>query len=207
VIGVFKDFVYNNPSGVIAPMMVFLSTQNMSRLYVKIDNNDSWTETISSIEKAIKQVSPDMTFDFRFTTDEYQANLEELSNVGLMVSIFGGMTILISCLGLFGLSGFIDERRSKEMSVRKVFGADSLRVLVSLSSDILKPVVIALLIVIPFSVWIAGMALERFVYHVSLHWWMFAQAGIMVLLVALAVVLYHGWRTANESPAARLKSE
>jgi putative ABC transport system permease protein len=206
VIGVFRNFVYNNPSGVISPMMIFL-TKDIHKLYIRIDNNNSWTETIAAIEKSVKQASPDLAFDFRFTSDEYQSNFEEVSNAGLMVSIFGGITIFISCLGLFGLSGFVAERRSKEMSIRKVFGADSMRVLLSLSSDILKPVVVALLIVIPVSVWIAGMLLEEFVYHVSLQWWMFAQAAFAIVAVATAVSLYHTWRTAGENPSVRLKSE
>ena len=207
VIGVFKDYVYNNPSGVISPMIVFLSPHSAHNLYVRIDNNDSWTETVASIEKAVKKISPDLEFEFHFTSDEYQWRFEEMSNVGLMVSIFGGMTIFISCLGLFGLSGFIAERRGKEMSIRKVFGADSIRVLLSLSADILMPVVIALLIVIPLSVWAGGVLLEQFIYRVQLKWWMFAQAGVVVVIIAFLVVLYHGWRTASENPSVRLKSE
>lgn len=206
VIGVFKDFVFNNPSGIIAPMMVSLS-KDIHHLYVRVDNNDKWIETISRIERSVRQLSPDIAFDFRFTVDEYQSRFEEFSNGGLMVSIFGGMTIFISCLGLFGLSGFVAERRSKEMSIRKVFGADSLRVLVSLGSDILKPVVVALLIVIPLSAWAGGLLLEEFVYHVRLQWWMFAQAAFAVMAVAMVVVMYHAWRAANENPSVRLKSE
>lgn len=207
VIGVFKDFVYNDPSGVIAPMTIFLKTDNVNRLYVRIDKTTPVTETIASIEKTIKQISPDLEFEYRFTADEYQSHFEEISDVSAMISIFGGMTIFISCLGLFGLSGFIAERRGKEMSIRKVFGADSLRVLWSLSSDVLKPVVVALIIVIPLSVWVAEMSLERMVYRVSLTWWMFAKAVIAVITIAFLVVLYHGRRTANESPSVRLKSE
>lgn len=207
VVGVFKDFVYNNPSGVVAPMAVFLSQTEIHHLYVRIENTDSWTETVNAIEKKVKQVSPEISFNFHFTTDEYQRDFEEISDVGVMVSIFGGMTIFISCLGLFGLSGFVAERRSKEMSIRKVFGADNIRVLVSLSTDILKPVVVALLMVIPLSIWVGGLLLEEFVYHVSLQWWMFAEAGIAVFAVASVVVLYHAWRTASENPSVRLKSE
>ncbi len=207
VIGVVGNFVYNNPSGVIAPMMITLTPDNVHRLYARIDNNDSWSETLASIEKTVKKISPEIEFDLRFTTDEYQHRFEELSNIGLMVSIFGGMTIFISCLGLFGLSGFVAERRGKEMSIRKVFGASNIRVLLSLSSDILKPVVLALLIVVPLSIWVAGMLLNEIVYHVQLQWWMFVQAGGIVVAVAFFVVLYHGLRTASESPAVRLKSE
>jgi ABC-type antimicrobial peptide transport system permease subunit len=207
VVGVFKNFVYNNPFGVIAPMAVFLGPERINHLYVRIDNDNSWTATIGEIEKAVKQVSPDIEFKFEFTVEEYNANFNELSNVGLMVSIFGGMTIFISCLGLFGLAGFLAEKRGKEMSIRKVFGASSLKVLMSLTGDILKPVVIAIVIVIPLSVWLARLALDQFVYRVPLTWWMFAQAVIMVLAVSVVIIVYHGWRTANESPSLRLKSE
>lgn len=207
VIGVFKDYVYNNPSGVIAPLILYLSTDNIRHMYVRIENNDEWTGALSAVEKSMKTVSPDLEFDFRFTSQEYQSRFEEFRDLSLMVSIFGGMTIFISCLGLFGLSGFIAEKRSKEMSIRKVHGADSIRIFWSLSTDVLMPVVAALAIVLPLSVWVSRSILEEFVYRVSLTWWMFAQAGLIVLVIGGLVVFYHSWRTANESPAVRLKGE
>jgi len=207
VIGVFKNYVYNNPSGVIAPMAVYFAPDRVHHLYVRIDNNESWRKTIDAIGNAVKKVSPEMTLDFRFTSDEYQAHFEEIMNLGTMVSVFIGMTIFISCLGLFGLSGFIAQRRSKEMSIRKVFGADKMKVLLSLSTDVLKPVIIALLIVIPLSVWTGQMLLNQFVYRVSLTWWMFAKATILVLAIAFLIILYHARRTARENPSSRLRSE
>jgi hypothetical protein len=124
-----------------------------------------------------------------------------------MVTIFGGMTIFISCLGLFGLSGFVAEKRSKEMSIRKVFGATLSRVLISLSRDFLKPVLIALLIVIPLTIFIARLALSNFSYRVSLAWWMFASGGFLILAIAVVIVMYHGVRTARENPVVRLRNE
>ena len=207
VIGVFKNYVYNNPSGVIAPMAVYFAPDRVHHLYVRIDNNESWRETMEEIGNAVKKVSPEMMLDFRFTSDEFQAHFEEIANLGTMVSVFIGMTIFISCLGLFGLSGFIAQRRSKEMSIRKVFGADRMKVLLSLSTDVLKPVIIALLIVIPLSVWTGEMLLNQFVYRVSLTWWMFAKAAIAVLAIAFLIILYHAGRTARENPSGRLRSE
>ncbi|HMJ67405.1 MAG TPA: ABC transporter permease [Cyclobacteriaceae bacterium] len=207
VVGVFNDFVYNNPFGVIAPMAVFLAPEQSHHLYVRVENDNSWNKTIQEIEKVVRQASPDIEFSFEFTVEEYNANFSELSDVGLMVSIFGGMTIFISCLGLFGLAGFIAERRGKEMSIRKVFGASNVRVLLALTGDILKPVAVAIIIVIPVSVWLARLALDQFVYRVTLNWWMFGQAVIMVLAVSIVIIVYHGWRTASESPSLRLKSE
>lgn len=207
VVGVFKNFVYNNPSGNIEPMAIFLRPNGIHHLYVRVANNNSWAETLGGVERAIKKISPDIAFDPRFTTDEYQSQFEEYSDLGLMVSIFGGITIFISCLGLFGLSGFIAEKRGKEMSIRKVFGADNIRLLMALSTDILKPVVVALLLVIPLSVWLSQMVLEEAVYHVTPTWWMFAKGAVIMMGIAFAVVLYHGLRTATENPSTRLKSE
>lgn len=207
VIGIFKDYVYNNPAGVVSPMIVFLNPTNVHQLYVRIQNDDSWMGTIANVEKVIKQVSPDIELTTRFTVDEYQSNFEEFVDVGVMISIFGGMTMFISCLGLFGLSGFIAERRSKEMSIRKVFGADSLRILWALSADILSPVAIALLIVVPIATYVGRIVLQQFVYRVQLHWSMFAEAALMVLAISTMIVLYHGRRTATENPSIRLKNE
>jgi putative ABC transport system permease protein len=207
VVGVFQNFVYNNPSGVISPMAVYLNPTRMNHLYARIQNNSQWRETIKQIEKITKAISPEYPFHFSFTKEEYQYRFNEITDISSMVSIFGGMTIFISCLGLFGLSGFVAERRSKEMSIRKVFGASTIRVLVSLSQDFLKPVIIALLLIIPLSVFAAQWALSSIIYRVTLSWWMFVSGGILILVISILIVLYHGWRTANENPVVRLRNE
>jgi hypothetical protein len=207
VIGVFQDFVYNNPFGSISPMAVYLNSGNVNHLYVRVQNNSGWRETLSRIEKLARDISPESPFRFSFTKEEYQHRFSEASDAGLMMSIFAGMTIFISCLGLFGLSGFVAERRSKEMSIRKAFGATVPAILVSLSKDFLKPVFYALALIIPLSILIAQQVLSNFTYRVALSWWMFASAGIMILLIAVLIVLYHGWRTARENPIVRLRDE
>jgi ABC-type antimicrobial peptide transport system permease subunit len=207
VIGVFQNFVYNNPFGSISPMAVYLNSGNVNHLYVRVQNNSGWRETLSRIEKLTKNISPEFPFQFSFTKEEYQHRFSEASDTSIMISIFAGMTIFISCLGLFGLSGFVAERRSKEMSIRKVFGATMLRILVSLSHDFLKPVFYALVLIIPLSIFIAQQVLSNFTYRVALSWWMFVSAGIMILLIAVLIVLYHGWRTARENPVLRLRDE
>jgi len=207
VVGVVENFVFNNPSGVIAPMAVYLNPAEVNSLYLRIENNSAWRETMVVVEKLLKTTSPEYSFSFAFTKDEYQGLFNELADVGLMVSIFGGMTIFISCLGLFGLAGFVAEKRSKEMSIRKIFGATSMRILISLTRDFLRPVVIALVLMIPLTIWVAEMALSNFVYRVELSVWMFVYAGTIILSIALLIVFYHGWKTAGENPAIRLKSE
>jgi hypothetical protein len=207
VIGVFQDFVFNNPSGQIAPMAIYLNNNQVNHLYVRIQNNTEWQQTIDRIKKITQAISPDHSFGFAFTKEEHQRNFNEIADARLMITIFGGMTIFISCLGLFGLSGFVAEKRSKEMSIRKVFGASVDRVLISLSRDFLKPVAYALLIVIPITVLAAQSVLSNISYRVPLSWWMFASGGISILMISLVIVLYHGWRTALENPVVRLRNE
>lgn len=206
VIGVFRDYLYNNPIASITPMAVFLRPGNINALYVRVDDA-ARIEVQDQIRTTLRHVSPGGAFEIKNTADEYAANFEEFADVGLMVSIFGGMTMFISCLGLFGLSGFVAEKRSREMSIRKVLGADHFRVLALLSMDILKPVLVALAIVIPVTVWGAANILQLMAYRVPLRWWMFGEAASLVVGVALVVIIYHSWKTAKENPAVRLKNE
>jgi len=207
VVGVFHDFVFNNPSGTIAPMAIYLNTNRTNHFYVRIQNNSEWRQTLNDIEKVAKTISPDLLFSFSFTKEEYQQRFNEIADVRLMITIFGAMTIFISCLGLFGLSGFVAEKRSKEMSIRKVFGASIARVLISLSQDFLRPVVYALFFVIPLTILAAQFALSSMSYRVPLSWWMFAAGGVSIFLISMTIVFYHGWRTALENPIVRLRDE
>ena len=207
VIGVFQNFVFNNPSGIIAPMAAYLNTGSLSHFFVRIQNDGNWRQTLAHIEKATKKINPDYPFDFSFVKEDYQHRFEEWSSFGLMATIFGGMAIFISCLGLFGLSAFLAEKRSKEMSIRKVFGASVRNIWFSLSRDFLKPVFIALLLVMPLSIWIAQSFLSNIAYHVKLSWWMFASAGLLAVIIALLTVSYQGVKTAFENPVTRLRNE
>src|SRR5205814_52106 len=132
--------------------VVSLKTSNLQHFFVRIQNDDHWRETVAHIEKATKKINPNFPFEFSFTKTNYKERFEEWNSFGFMATLFGGMAIFIACLGLFGLSSFVAERRNKEMSIRKVLGASGKNIWLLLSRDFLKPVFIALLIVIPVSV-------------------------------------------------------
>ncbi|MEO8415726.1 MAG: ABC transporter permease [Ginsengibacter sp.] len=207
VIGVFKDFVFNNPSGNIAPMALYLQTSNLSHILVRIRNDNNWRKTIAQIESAAKKINQDYPFDYTFSNDAFQARFDEWASVGTAASLFGGMTIFIACLGLFGLSSFVAERRSKEISIRKVFGADVKSLWLLLSKDFLKPVFIAMLIVIPVSVLLAHFLLKSITYHTALTWWMFTLAALITMLLALLTVSFQGIRAALSNPIKNLRNE
>jgi len=142
VIGVFRDFVYNNPSGIIAPMVLYLQTNHLPHILVRIHNDKEWRKTIAQIERSAKKVNPDYPFDYAFSTAIYKERFDEWASLGTAAALFGGMTIFIACLGLFGLSSFVAEKRGKEISIRKVFGANIQNIWMMLSGEFLKPVLL-----------------------------------------------------------------
>jgi ABC-type antimicrobial peptide transport system permease subunit len=207
VIGVFGNFVFNNPSGIIAPMMVSLRTGRLSNFYVRILNDGHWQQTIDQLRKTTKKLNPEFPVDLSFTKEGYQQRFEVLTSLKLLATVFGGMAIFISCLGLFGLSAFLAERRGKEMSIRKVLGASARSVWILLSGDFLKPVLIAIAIAIPLALVAMQAMLSNIDYRIQLSWWMFAGAGIVAILIALLTVSFQGIRTALENPVKNLKAE
>jgi putative ABC transport system permease protein len=210
IIGVVKDFVFNNPSGIIAPMAIYLykgAPEGNSHVFVRIANDEHWRETIAGIGAIAKKLDPQHGFDYSFTKEDYQRRFEEFSSDGILATVFGGMAIFISCLGLVGLAAFVIERRAKEMSIRKVFGASVRQVLVLLSADFLRPVIIAFLLAVPVAAWAMHLFLDNIAYHISLGWGVFAAGGLISLLIALVTVGSQGLRTANANPAKKLRNE
>jgi ABC-type antimicrobial peptide transport system permease subunit len=210
IIGVVKNFVYNNPSGIIAPMAIYLykgAPDGNSHFFVRITNDEHWRQTIVEIGAITNKLDPKHGFDYSFTKENFQHRIQEFEAFGTLATIFGGMAIFLSCLGLLGLAGFVTERRAKEMSIRKVFGASVRQVLVLLSADFLRPVLIAFLLAIPVAAWAMHMWLDNIAYHTSLSWTVFAAAGVLALFIALATVGSLGFRTANTNPAKKLRNE
>ena len=209
IIGVVKNFVANNPSGMIAPMAIYLykGAPGSGHFFVRIANNDRWRQTIADIGSVAKTLDPRHGFDFRFTKEEYQQRFREFNNYGTLSTVFGGLAIFIAALGLLGLAGFVSERRAREMSIRKVFGASVSQVLLLLSADFLRPVFIALVLAVPVAAWVTRDWLNKITYHVSLSWTVFAIGGLLTLVIAVATVGWQGMRTAGENPVKRLRNE
>ena len=121
--------------------------------------------------------------------------------------VFTGIAIFIGCLGLFGLAAYTAETRRKEIGIRKILGASTEGVLVLLSKDFIRPVVLSLLIASPVTVFIMGRWLEGFAYRVEISWWMFALAGAVAIVIALLTVGYQTVRAARVNPVESLRSE
>jgi len=209
IIGVTRDFVYNNPAWSIAPLVVYLRTNNrLNNVLVRLSNARNSSATLTEIEKAEKSINPFYPFAFRFLEDAHQRYFIGDFKIERLVNIFGTIAILLSCLGLFGLAGFIAERRAKEISIRKVLGAGSGTIWLSLSKEFLRPVFIGFIIGSP----LAALALTKLMsstgdYHLDLTWDIFALAGVMTTSMAFMTVSYHGAKTASINPAHALRME
>jgi len=207
VIGVIHDFVMKDPSAAPPPIIVYLGKGSMNHFLVRITNDENWQACLARIEKAVKKVNPSFPVEVHFTDEEYQRNFEQIRSIAEMSNIFGVMAIFISCLGLFGLSAYLAERRGKEISIRKILGAGMGSLWFSLSKDFLKPVIIAFIVAAPLAGWLMQKVLGLMNYHIQLSWWMFVLAGVIVMVIAVVTVSFNGVKATVVNPVKKLRNE
>ena len=205
VIGVIRDFVFNLSGKAIPPLIVYLGKGNLGHFLVRLTNDGQWKAHLGQIEKTVKSLNPGYPFTCRFVDDEHQQQFKKNFGVEQLANIFAVMAILISCLGLFGLASFLVEKRTKEISIRKVLGASPAGLWLSLSTEMLKPVLLGFIVATPLAAMAMAGLLSINDYHIRLSWRIFALAG--ALLIALTTVSWHGIRAARINPARSLQTE
>ena len=165
---------------------------------------------LQAIQKANEKFAthfPNIPFDYTFLDDTFEKMHESEAKMTLLFQIFATLLIVISCLGLFGLATFAVERRTKEIGIRKVLGANTRLIVQLLAKDFVKLILIALLIAIPISWATMQQWLQDYAYRIEIEWWMFAIAGALTIGLAFFTVSIQSVRAALENPANVLKSE
>ena len=207
VIGVVKDYHYQPLNQKIGPQLFTMKPDNnYGMVYIKIKPNTA-AASLQTIQKKFKQLFPLSPYSYTFMNE---ANLRdyEAEAKWKQIMLFGAiLTIFISCIGLFGLSVLSAEKRTKEIGIRKVLGASVKRVVTILSKDFLKLVFISLIIAIPAAWLAANKWLENYPYRIALDWWLFASAGILVVLIALITVSFQAIKAAVANPVKSLRAE
>ncbi|HXB28283.1 MAG TPA: ABC transporter permease [Puia sp.] len=207
VIGVVKDF-HVEPLNVEISPKIFVDWPpfSMGVAYIKIQP-DNKQASLQHIAKVFRTLFPNSPYSYTFKDLENQKNYESEAR-WKQIMLFGALlTILVSCVGLFGLSVFSAEKRTKEIGIRKVLGASVQRIISILSKDFLILVVIALLISIPLT-WIAANKwLQNYPYRISLSWSIFAAGSILVILIAIATISFQAIKAAITNPVKSLRSE
>ncbi|NML40144.1 FtsX-like permease family protein [Chitinophaga sp. G-6-1-13] len=207
VIGVVKDFSFNDPFDTPAPLAVYLNTGTLNHIFVRLVNDGQWQQQVKQLEAAFKKTAPGYPFEFHFTSEAQERRFDGVRSTWHMISVIGTLAILISCLGLLGLAAFMAEKRTREIGIRKVFGASITRLWLMLSGELLKPVLLAFLLASPLAAWAMHLLLRNLDHHAPLSWWMFLIAGVLSVAIALLTVSYQGVKAAMTNPADSLKAE
>jgi ABC-type antimicrobial peptide transport system permease subunit len=208
VIGVIDDVHFRSVNEKIQPEY-YVYSESPDYIFVKYNRS-----SISSIQDFIKKIKvtvntlyPESPFEYKFMDTTYANLYENDRRVGAIFFVIAILAILISCSGLFGLSSYSSEQRTKEIGIRRVNGARTTEVMAMLNGDFLKWVVIAFLIACPIAWYAMNKWLENFAYKTTLSWWVFAAAGIVAMVIALLTVSWQSWRAATRNPVESLRYE
>jgi putative ABC transport system permease protein len=209
IIGVIKDFILKSPFDPIAPMAIEGSASNtgLNVLNVKLVTGTNAQDNMIKMEKILKKYNPDYPFEYHFVDEAYARKFEDTKRTATLSALFAGLTIVISCLGLFGLASFIAVQRTKEIGVRKVLGATVLNLWQLLSRDFIILVLISLCIAVPISWYFMQKWLLQFEYRTALSLWIFVSAGLGAILITLLTISYQSLKAALVNPVTSLRSE
>jgi ABC-type antimicrobial peptide transport system permease subunit len=206
IVGVIKDFHLSSLHEAIEPMVFSFSPERTTTIMARIEPGKEKT-TLDKIESYYKKFNPGYVFDYKFLDDAYQAQYVSEQRVSLLSRYFAGLAILISCLGLFGLVSFNAEIRTKEIGIRKILGASSGNLMMMLSKDFIRLVIIAILVAFPLAWWVMNNWLSGYAYHVKMRAAEFVIAGTAILIITLLTMSYQSIRTALMNPVKSLRTE
>lgn len=206
IIGVTEDYHFESLHQKVAPMVLFYQPGHMNRVSVQVAGNNLQS-AIAHIGSVWSSRYPDVPFQYEFLDQRFGKLYAREQTQQLLFGMFAGIAILISCMGLLGLSMFMAELRTKEIGVRKVLGASVPSIVGLLSKDFLKPVVIAIVIASPVAWYGMKNWLQDFAYHTEIQWWVFPLAGVLAITIALCTVSFQSIRAALMNPVSSLRSE
>lgn len=206
IAGVVKDFHISSLHEPIAPMVFRYDPKRTAMIMAKLQAGKE-KETISRLQQLYKKFNPGYPFEYKFLDEAYQAQYVAEQRVSLLSRYFAGLAILISCLGLFGLAAFNAEVRTKEIGIRKVLGASISGVMLMLSKDFLKLVVIAVVIAFPLAWWAMHNWLNGFAYKTDISVSIFMAAFVSVVLITVITVSFHALKAAVANPVKSLRTE
>ncbi|QDA58729.1 ABC transporter permease [Hymenobacter jejuensis] len=206
IVGVAKDFHYASLHEKVEPFIFRLEPQAAGTVLVKLAAGQE-KETINRLRRFYQQFNAGMPLDYQFLDAAYQAQYASERRVALLSRYFAGLAIVISSLGLLGLTTFTAEKRRKEIGVRKVLGASQVSIVYLLSIDLAKLVIVAIALALPLSYLVVRQWLNSFEYRIPLEIWYFLGAGFLALLVAWITVGTQAVRAARANPVLCLRDE
>jgi len=206
IIGVMKDYHYQSVSEHIEPLAIQCSLENLYYILIRLSAGDI-PGAIDFVESTWNRIVPNYPFQYRFLDEDLNDQYAVGERVSNLLKYFAVLAIVIACLGLFGLASFTAEQRTKEMGIRKVLGASIGALIVLMSRDFTKWVLIANLIAWPVSWYVMDQWLNDFAYRINIGWETFVLAAVITITIALLTVLYQSVRAATANPVDSIKYE
>jgi putative ABC transport system permease protein len=220
VVGVVKDFHFESLHNKIQPLALVMRPDSMfrrandigfvfppqPRINVRLKEGNL-QEQIASLEKNWKAIAGNQDFEYKFLDESLNSQYKEEQRLGSIVRYASALSIFIACMGLFGLATLAVVRRTKEIGIRKVLGADIKSVVFLLSKDFIWLISIAAVIAFPLAWWALNKWLQDFVYRVSIEWWVFIAAALIAMVIALLTVSFQAIKAAIANPVKSLRTE
>ena len=206
LIGIIKDFNFESLHNKIKPMAVRLGREPNYEMAIRFTPGKA-AEKVKIVEGIWKKLAPQAPFEYSFLDQNFDALFRAEQRLGQVILIFTVLTILIACLGLFGLATFTAEQRAKEISIRKVMGASLSQLVFLMSKDFSRLVIIAFIMAIPISLYMMNQWLDGFAYRVSIGVMLVIFSGVSALAVALLTISFQSIRAALSNPVNALKNE
>lgn len=207
IIGVLKDYSNDNLGSAALPTLYYYNVGLTYVMLLRLNPNQPLAESLGTIRSISERLNPAYPPDLTFIDQEMAGKLKSERLLSVLSNLFGGFCIFISCLGLFGLALFMAEQRKKEISIRKVLGADLIGLLILLNRDFIKLVLIANVIAFPVAYLIAGKWLQRYEYRIEMGVWPFVMAWLLSLIIAMLTVSLQSIKVAKANPVDALKYE
>jgi ABC-type antimicrobial peptide transport system permease subunit len=207
VIGVTDNVIMGSPFEPIDPMMTFFDPSGANSISIRLNKAVHPQKALASIENIFKKYNPAYPFEYQFVDQEFGKKFLTEELISKITNIFAGLAIFICCIGLAGLASFTIEKRVREIGIRKVLGATIQQILILISKEFLKLVLVAFIIAVPITWWFMNNWLDKYTYHIHISIWLFAAVGILIMLLTLAVVILNTMRAAIANPVNSLRTE
>ncbi len=206
IIGVTRDFHQKSLHYPIEATMLLPTYGTYNPISVKV-NNRNLPSTIADIKKKYASFFPGNLFDYYFLDEKFNEQYKNDILFGQVFSLFAAFAIFIACLGLLGLSLFATAQRTKEIGVRKVLGASVSNIILLLSTDFLRLILIAFVIASPVAWLVMHNWLQNFAYRTTFNWWIFPAAGLLSFVIAMATISFQAIKAAGMNPVKSLRTE
>ena len=220
IIGVMKDFNYESLHTKIEPLVLSLQFDTIARQSNSVSfavspqprisvrmKAGNLQDNIAILKKAWQAVAPNQDFEYQFLDEKLAGAYTQEQKSATVVKIASALSIFIACMGLFGLATLTVTRRTKEIGIRKVLGANAIELVRLLSTDFVSLVVIAALIAFPVAWWAMQSWLADFAYRTTIEWWVFLVAGIASVTIALITISFQAIKAAMANPVKSLRTE